>query len=263
MNIKNQVANIQQSALTDPRFKHNEDVEVTPAAIQYIDSLFNSMLPHFPAWRQSCPTEEDLGRLKSAWAKAVVRHSRKVGHKLNVKAGLLACEESDTDWLPSVGKFIKWCEQSDSVTEFANRAYDLFINRSNQLDNIGQSVVSKHGFDLRSMKAADSKKEFIRYYLMYSENNNIEPLESNLLTETVQLSPEQQKEAEKRADEARNRFLNNFSGLLAGKKDKQVKKKAVGIKKGSTHAEIRKSIRALDRERERQLALIKNKLGDK
>ena len=60
-----QVAQIQQSAQTDPRFKQQGEVEVTPEAKDYTNRVFKSLLPHFPAWRQSCPEPDDLGRLKT------------------------------------------------------------------------------------------------------------------------------------------------------------------------------------------------------
>jgi hypothetical protein len=258
--INQQIANIQQSAISDPRFKHNEDVEVTPAAKQYIDTLFKSMLPHFPAWRQSVPTDEDLGRLKSAWAKAVVRHSRKVGKKLNIKAGLLACEESETDWMPSVGRFISWCEQSSDLNQFAQRALDLFNSGQKQIDNIGKMVTGKYGFDLKLMKSVDTNKKFIEYYLMFAEDNEIESLEAYALTETVQLSIEQQREADNRAQAAQNQFLSKFSGVIVDKPKETVKNMKSGLKLGKIKSDTKQSLANAEKEKARQLKAIKDML---
>ena len=260
MDIKKQVASIQQSAISDPRFKHNEEVEITPEAVKAVEMIFNSMLPHFPAWRQTCPTDEDLGRLKAAWTKAIIRYSRKTGRKPNFKAGLLACEESETDWLPSVGKFLKLCEQSNDLMQFAERALKLFNSGQKQIDNVGRMVTGNHGFDLKQMKAADTNKRFIELYLGYAENTPIEALESHLLTETVQLSDQQRKEAEKRAEMARNEFLGKFSGLIADKPEEKTKKQVKTGIQSVKPATSYKSPAQLEKEKKRQLKAIGRKL---
>ncbi len=257
MDIQNEIAKIQNSAVNDPRFKKNEEVVITPEAVHAVEAIFASMLPHFPAWRQTCPTDEDLGRLKAAWTKAIIRHSRKTGKKPNFKAGVIACEESDSDWLPSVGKFLKWCEQEGDLTQHAQSALDLFNSAQKQIDSVGQMVVSKHAFDLKQMKAADTNKRFIELYLSYAENNAIEPLEAFALTETVQLSPEQKKDAEKRTEDAKNEFFSKFNQFreLNPEIPAETTEKALGIKQGSLKAH-NKSKRELEEERERQLKAI-------
>lgn len=258
--IQNQVARIQRTAQTDTRFKQPDHVEVTPEAKEFTNRLFKSLLPHFPAWRQSCPEPDDLGRLKNAWTKAIMRHELKTGKRLNVKAGLLACEESDSDWMPSVGKFIKWCDQSTDLTEFASRAYKLFINREQQIDTVGRMVTANHAFDLRNLKAADCEKGFIAHYLRYAENNAIEPLESHLLTDGAQLSTEQQKEANRRNEAAKNECLDALHSMF-GKPEPKVSTESqkAGVKTGRIKTHY-KSAKQLDDERERQLRLIKDKL---
>jgi len=259
--IQKQVANIQQSAQTDPRFKKSAEVEVTPEAKEYTNRIFKSLLPHFPAWRQSCPEKEDLGRLKNAWTKAIMRHELKVGKKLNVRAGLLACEESDTDWLPSVGKFIKMCDQSNELLPLAQRALDLFNSAQKQIDNIGQMVVSKHAFSLKQMKAAETNKQFIELYLSYAENNPIEGLEVFALTETVQLSPEAQKAKQGRTEDAKNEFFAKFNAYTEKNPNvpTEIVEKVIGIKQGSLKS-YNKSVKQLDEERQRQLDAIKGKM---
>jgi len=256
--LQKQIQSIQNSANNDPRFKQNQEIVITQEAVSYVEKLFNSMLPHFPAWRQSCPTDEDLGRLKSAWTKAIMRNSIKTGKKLNVKAGLLACEESESDWLPSVGKFIKWCDQSSDVMPFAQRGLDLFNSGQKQIDSVGKMVTGKHGFDLKTMKATETNKRFIELYLMYAENNEIQALESNLLTETVQLSKEQQKDADKRALDAQNQFLNQFSNLIDEKEEVKPINVESGVKTGSLKVKV-KSEKEIEDSRQRQLAMIKGR----
>ena len=186
MDIKKQVEKIQQSAVSDPRFKkYDEDLQITDNALEGVNKLFNSILPHFPAWRNSCPTDDDLSRLKLVWTKALMRNKQKTGKNLNLKAGIAACEESDTDFLPSVGKFMKWCDKENDLDSVADRAYQLFVNREKQIDNIGQTVVSKHAFELRKMEAVKGKKAFTERYLGYAENAPVTTLDAFSLTDGV------------------------------------------------------------------------------
>ena len=262
MDIRKEVAKIQESAKIDPRFKkYEEDLEITDSALEGVNKLFNSILPHFPAWRQSCPTDDDLSRLKLVWTKALMRNKQSTGKNLNLKAGITACEESDTDWLPSVGKFIKWCEQENGLLEFAQRALDLFNSAQKQVDSIGQMVVSKHSFNLKQMKAEQTSRQFIELYLKYAENNAIEPLEAFALAETVKLSPEQLKDKQKRTQTAQNECLNHLHGLFGKSEPKPVeqpKKQSEGVAKGSLRVPT-KSVKQLDEEKQRQLDAIKHR----
>lgn len=263
--LEKHIAKIQNSATTDPRFKNNEEVSVSKEDADYINRLFNSILPHFPAWRQTCPTDDDLKRLKIAWSKAFKRRMSKTGKKLDIKAGLISCEESESDWLPSVGKFIKWCEQSNDIMPFAQRALDLFNSAQKQIDSVGLMVTSKHGFDLKQMKALDTNKKFIELYLLYAEDSKIEPLEQALLTEEVQLTTEQQKEADKRNETAKNECLNDLFSMFGKPHEKENAKEPVGngseigVKQGSLKT-YTKTPRQLEEEKKRQLRLIQERL---
>lgn len=273
MNIINQVQKIQDSAISDPRFKQNEEIQITPEAVNYVDKVFRSILPHFPAWRQTCPTDADLGMMKAAWTKAIVRHSMKTGALPNAKAGVTACEESDSDWLPSVGKFIKWCDQSNDLMPMAQRALDLFNSAQKQIDNVGQMVIAKHKFDLKQMKASDSNKRFIELYLSYAENNAIESLDAFALEDMTTSSYEERKlarEREERSDEeneardeaAKAGFFSLFGQFVEKNPNipADVAKKAIeehhGIKQGSLK-KYAKTPAQLEENKQRQLKIAK------
>jgi len=261
IDIHSQVKSIQDSLAVDPRFKKfQEDMPITDNALEGVNKLFNSILPHFPAWRQSCPTDDDLSRLKLVWTKSLMRQKQKTGKNINMKAGITACEESDSDWLPSVGKFIKMCEQGNDLLVLAERALDLFNNAQKQIDSVGQMVVAKHKFDLKAAKASDTNKRFIELYLRYSADNDIQPLEAFAIAETVQLSEEQKKDADNRCAIAQNEFLKSMHGLVGKSEPKtEFKTKSVGIQKGKIYTQS-KTPKQLEDEKQRQLQMIKDKL---
>lgn len=258
MNIKNEISNIQSSAIGDPRWKQDTTIEITDKAREGVDKLFASILPHFPAWRQTCKNNQELGSMKLAWTKAFIRNKAKTGKNLNLKAGILACEESDSDWLPSVGKFIKWCDQDDGLSDFADRAYDLFVNREKQIDSVGLMVTSKYSFELRQKKASECESKFKGLYLKFASNNEIKPLDAFAITETVQLTPKQEKEAKNRAMKAQNQFLSTFSVLVKKNKgNKEAPPKNKGIHTGKIKSGSYKSPAQMEAEKQRQLAMIK------
>ena len=206
-------------------------------------------------------TQEEEHIVKQEWVLAFAQEGIKSQDIIDrgVEAMRIKARKSrSTTWFPSIGEFIDACLGSDNRQELAERAYKLFITGQKQIDTVGRMVTASSSFELRQLKASECKKQFIELYLQFAENNAVEPLESHLLAEEVQLSHEQQKEAEKRSETARNEFLGKFSGLIADKLDKkpikQVKTGVQSVKPQRTY----KSVAQCDKERERQLKAIKN-----
>ena len=106
------------------------------------------------------------------------------------------------------------CGQENDMIQLADRAYQLFINREKQIDNIGQLVVSKHAFHLRKMEASKSKKAFTDYYLEFAENVPVTTLDAFSLTDGVTLSKEQQLDAEKRTQAAQADCMSKIKSQL-------------------------------------------------
>lgn len=233
-----------------------------PAALNVIDDLF-TRLKAITSVGNAFKTVNEEAIVKQEWMLAFREEG--VTKQSMIDDGIDAVrikarKSRSTTWFPSIGEFIDLCKGSDDKLEFAQRALELFNSGQKQIDSVGRMVVSKNGFDLKTMKAADTNKRFIELYLIYAEDNPIEALESHLLTETVQLSPEQQKDAEKRAQYAQNEFLTKFSSLLDDDAEKpEVKQSESGLKTESLKVKS-KSPAQLEREKERQLKLIKGKL---
>lgn len=167
-------------------------------------------------------------------------------------------------WFPSIGEFIDGCMGSDNKLEFAERAYNLFIRREQQIDNVGRMVTASHSFELRQLKAADCKKGFIELYLKYAVDNKIKPLEAFALTDSVTLTPEQEKAAQERADAAKDDFLQKFSYIKTEKQDSIFDRaKDITPKRGVVTGKIKtqtKTPAQLEAEKKRQLEAIKNRM---
>ena len=81
-----------------------------PAAVQVVNNLFVELTGIFTAWRQAWPDNTALAAAKRNWVQAFmaagIRDMRQIQH------GLQQCRLSGSDFAPSVGKFIQWCQPS-------------------------------------------------------------------------------------------------------------------------------------------------------
>ncbi len=72
-----------------------------------MDRLFNSLKAIKPAWMQAWPTDADVESAKAMWKQAF----RNAGITIKmVDNGLAKATLEKSDFIPSVGKFISWCE---------------------------------------------------------------------------------------------------------------------------------------------------------
>jgi hypothetical protein len=262
-----QVAAIQANA---HKFKQKSiaiETNTHPKAVSVIDEIF-TRLKAISSVGNAFKSAKEEAIVKQEWMLALREEG--VSKQSMIDDGIdafrvKARKNRNTTWFPSIGEFIDLCKGNDNKQELAVRAYNLFIRREQQIDTVGRMVTASHSFELRQLKASESEKQFIKLYLHYAENNAIEPLESHLISETVQLSPEQQEEAERRANEAKNQFLEQFSGLIADKPKNEDKKVKPGIKAGKIQAETKQSLAQAEKERVRQLkeaGLLKNEIDD-
>ena len=72
-----------------------------------VNTLFDELRSIFPAWRQAWPNDEAESRAKRTWVKGFMRAGVTTLEQL--RYGIEACRQMDTDFAPSVGKFVKLC----------------------------------------------------------------------------------------------------------------------------------------------------------
>lgn len=83
------------------------------AAWLVVNKLFAELRAIFPAWKAAWPTDKDLDRAKRTWVKAFV--SSGITQIEQIRYGLEQCRTLNTDFIPSVGKFISWCQPSSEL----------------------------------------------------------------------------------------------------------------------------------------------------
>ncbi len=77
-------------------------------AASLINDLFKSLKAAKPGWRASIPDDKAEDLLKKTWVKAFIENRINTPEQLS--AGMGKVRADDSDFFPSVGKFIKWCK---------------------------------------------------------------------------------------------------------------------------------------------------------
>ncbi|EGQ8055455.1 hypothetical protein HPX47_002857 [Vibrio alginolyticus] len=82
---------------------------------KFVNQIFTELQAAFPAWRQTFPDDKSLATAKVTWMKALVESG--TTEQAQVAQGLRMARQSESDFFPSVGKFISWCQTSATVPD--------------------------------------------------------------------------------------------------------------------------------------------------
>lgn len=75
-----------------------------------VDNLFDQLAFVYPAWKYTWDTEEKIKGAKKEWVKSFFEND--VNTTEQIAAGLKKARSTDTDFIPSCGKFVSWCKPS-------------------------------------------------------------------------------------------------------------------------------------------------------
>lgn len=249
-----QVALIQANAHKFKKPSRPVEDNTNPKALASIDEIF-TRLKAIGSVGNAFKTTQEEAIVKQEWMLALREEG--VTKQSMIDDGIdsfrvKARQSRGTAWFPSIGEFIDMCLGSDSALEYAERALKLFNRGQKQTCTVGKMLVGEHHFNLKKLPATESNKRFIELYLELAKEHDIEALEAFALTETVQLSKEQQKDADKRAHVARDEFFAMFGNVKEDKPVEKPKKEAGGVSKGSTGIKAQTQKQA-DENRDKQL----------
>lgn len=99
-----------------PIVEHKEEIVIDEFAKDIINKVFKSLAIIFPAWKHNWksddPSDPDkiLRSAKREWTKAFVEND--ICTMEQIKYGFSKARQSESDFLPSCGKFIGWCKPS-------------------------------------------------------------------------------------------------------------------------------------------------------
>lgn len=81
-------------------------------AMQNINAIFKDLCAIFPAWRNHLRTSEEFRATRANFAKGMIENE--ITTMEQVRKGLARARQQESDFFPSVGKFISWCQDLDS-----------------------------------------------------------------------------------------------------------------------------------------------------
>ena len=152
-----------------PKPRSNSGVNspvVSEETRKFVNHIFCELQAAFPAWKQAFPSDESLAAAKITWMKALVEE--RITGKEQISQGLRMARKSESDFFPSVGKFISWCKTSALVPD-RDTAFSMLPNYiRHEFDQIPREVkamfdlMDKHS--LRTRNEEDLYRTFKRNY---------------------------------------------------------------------------------------------------
>lgn len=98
----------------EQRESHELTNKVSDQARQIVDSVFEQLSVIFPAYKSAFKgktdqeTERNIALAKREWIKSFYENG--INNTSLVKNGLIMARKSNSDFMPSCGKFINWCK---------------------------------------------------------------------------------------------------------------------------------------------------------
>ena len=212
-----------------------KDVVIDEFAKSIINKVFDQLSKIFPAWQYNWKTQKEIDGAKMEWTKAFNENDIRTMEQ--IKCGFAKARKSESDFLPSCGKFISWCSPSPEDLGYPSEQQALrqcITHRNNQKMFTPSNIYIRpfivelcKNIDWWLMNSASTQaehkkaeKHFNDEYLALINSNYQEPEESaNERLETKEIvsermSPIQKKDREKRAKDC----VNEVRRKLAEKK---------------------------------------------
>ena len=113
--------------------EHQEKPVIDEFAKSIINRVFDNLAIIFPAWQYNWKTQQQIDGAKREWTKAFIEN--KICTMEQISYGFAKARKSETDFLPSCGKFISWCSPSPEDLGFPTeqKALEQCISHRNKV----------------------------------------------------------------------------------------------------------------------------------
>lgn len=218
--FKNQMQTVIQRGMAQPQnqtHQHQLQGNINDNAKRLVDRVFEQLKSIFPAWQYAWKDAKAIDAAKVEWVKAFLEGNVNTIEQL--REGFKHARASESDFLPSSGKFVQWCNRS--VCD-PTEGYIRFVNRKEAQHPVEVETRSQVGFNCRSATAEKAEKIWNKHYkINYQKwvDGQLNRNETPLLTEHV---------AAKKTDTMRDNFkpsctesakiMDRINKIKAGKK---------------------------------------------
>ncbi|NWA25490.1 Replication protein P [Pseudomonas gingeri] len=87
--------------------------QIDTATAEVVNTLFRELKSIFPAWRQAWPDTKSEDDAKRSWVKGLMAEG--ISHLEQIRFGVVNCRKLGTDFIPSIGKFVKMCQPTPEM----------------------------------------------------------------------------------------------------------------------------------------------------
>ena len=132
-------------------YQKPEDIFIDEFAKNIIDKVFNQLSIIFPAWKYNWKSDDPLHpdkileAAKMEWTKAF--NENDIRTEAQIKLGFAKARKSESDFLPSCGKFISWCKPTpedlgyQSEQEALKKCISYNANKKLNIDSYANPVI--------------------------------------------------------------------------------------------------------------------------
>lgn len=132
-------------------------------AARVINQIFDELQSIFPAWRNALPNDKAVALAKRNYVKAMI--SGGVVSMAQVRTGLDRARQEETDFFPSCGKFVAWCD-----TEDWRPAYERLIARKPAQSDVEKLVRQDVAYAIRhDLSEAQAEKRFAERFRYWKQ----------------------------------------------------------------------------------------------
>ena len=182
--FKNQMqAVIKRGSLQSDNQNHQQNtrIGIDDQVKRLVDKVFEQLKSIFPAWQYAWKDAKAIDAAKVEWVKAFLEGNVNTVEQL--REGFKHARACESDFLPSSGKFVQWCNKS--VCDPTD-GYIRFVNREKPQHPVEVATRGQVGFNCRSVSAEKAEKIWNKHFkINYQKwaNGQLNKTETPLLTE--------------------------------------------------------------------------------
>jgi hypothetical protein len=153
----------------------SNNIDLTEEGEEAIHLLFEKLLLIFPAYERAWPDQKMFDDAKDLWIRAF--KLSKINTTEQLQYGIGKCIASESDFVPSIGKFISWCKPSAKDLGFPNVAeafiisramnaqFSQYVHKESHVDAvIRHAIEAITPFTYRQMSQEEALRAFETYY---------------------------------------------------------------------------------------------------
>lgn len=184
--FKNQMQAVIKKGQMQQVKQNHQQAPIDDSAKRLVDKVFEQLKSIFPAWQYAWKDAKAIDAAKIEWTKAFMESNVRSVDQL--KEGFKHARASESDFLPSSGKFIQWCNKSLCD---AYPAYLRFVNRQEPINEVEKMTRGEIGYNCRSLSSEKAERLWSKHYKINYQKwiDGDVNYDTPLLTENVAAKP--------------------------------------------------------------------------